>query len=86
MQQLQLIQNTAARIVTHERRFCNITPILKDLHWLSVAACIEFKVLYRSTSVYMELSLFHTSEVCMPQAQHDHEIGNGQSQTVSAFV
>ena len=44
MQQLQLIQNTAARIVTQERRFCNITPILKDHHFLPVAARIEFKV------------------------------------------
>ena len=44
-QQLQLIQNTAARIVTQERKFCNITPILKDLHWLLVAARIDFKVL-----------------------------------------
>ena len=43
--QLQLIQNTAARIVTHERKFCNITPILKDLHWLPVAAPIDFKVI-----------------------------------------
>ena len=32
VQQLQLIQDTAARIVTHERKFFNITPILKDLH------------------------------------------------------
>ena len=47
MQQLQCIQNTAARIVTQEWKFCHITPILKDLHWLPVAARIEFKVLWQ---------------------------------------
>jgi len=43
--QLQLIQNTAARIVTQESKFCHITPILKELHWLPVEARIEFKTL-----------------------------------------
>ena len=41
---LQLIQNHAARIVTEQRRSCHITPILKDLHWLPVAAHIDFKL------------------------------------------
>ena len=45
VQQLQLIQNTAARIVMQDTKFCNITPILKELHWLPVAARIDFKVL-----------------------------------------
>ena len=45
VQQLHLIQNTPARIVTQERKFCTITPILKDLHWLPVEARIEFKTL-----------------------------------------
>ena len=38
------MHNKAVWIVTQERKFCNITPILKDLHWLPVAARIDFKV------------------------------------------
>ena len=41
---LQLIQNHAARIVTEQRKLCHISPILKDLHSLPVAARIYFKV------------------------------------------
>ena len=43
VQQLQLIQNAATRIVTQKRKFYNSTPILKDLHWLPVEARIKFK-------------------------------------------
>ena len=42
---IQLIQNHAARIVTEQRRSCHITPILKDIHWIPVAARFDFKVL-----------------------------------------
>ena len=34
---LQKVQNFAARIVTGTRKYDHITPILKELHWLSVA-------------------------------------------------
>ena len=33
---LQLIQNTLARVVAQKSRFCRITPVLSDLHWLPV--------------------------------------------------
>ena len=42
---LQLIQNSAARIVTLSNKSCHITPILKDLHWLPVSYRIMYKIL-----------------------------------------
>ena len=39
------IQNTAARVVTHARKFDHITPVLKQLHWLPVRYRIVFKIL-----------------------------------------
>ena len=41
---LQLLQNTAARIVLKAPRYCHITPLLKQLHWLPIYARIEFKI------------------------------------------
>ena len=41
---LQLVQNTLARVVTEKSRFCRITPILSDLHWLPVRQRINFKI------------------------------------------
>ena len=37
--------NASARLIYCVPKFCHITPILKELHWLPVRACIEFKIL-----------------------------------------
>ena len=41
---LQRVQNTLARVVAQEPRFCHITPVLSDLHWLPVRHRISFKI------------------------------------------
>ena len=42
---LQLVQNTAARIVTRTKLSEHITPVLRDLHWLPIKRRIEYKVI-----------------------------------------
>ena len=42
---LQSVQNSAARIVTKTAPREHITPVLKELHWLSVDRRIEYKML-----------------------------------------
>ena len=41
---LQLIQNTAARVLTKSRKYDHITPVLASLHWLPVTFRIDFKI------------------------------------------
>ena len=41
---LQKIQNTAERIIKHKNKFDNITPVLKDLHWLTIERKSIFKI------------------------------------------
>lgn len=45
LNQLQRVQNIAARIVAGKRKFDRIHPILKSLHWLPVQYRIQFKIL-----------------------------------------
>ena len=33
---VQLVQKSAARVLTKTRKYDNVTPILKNLHWLPV--------------------------------------------------
>jgi hypothetical protein len=40
---LQRVLNTAARILTRSSKYCSITTIMKELHWLPVIARIKFK-------------------------------------------
>ena len=41
---LQRVQNRAARIVVNSTGKCNVTAILKELHWLPIAQRINYKV------------------------------------------
>ena len=45
VKKLQLVQNSAARLVLKTHKYEHITPILKALHWLPVRQRIDFKVL-----------------------------------------
>ncbi len=50
---LQLIQNTAARLIFNEPKRTHVTPLFIRLHWLPIAARFKFKALtfaYRTTS------------------------------------
>ena len=44
IRKLQLIQNSAARLITRQK-YTHITPILKQLHWLPIHQRAEFKIL-----------------------------------------
>ncbi len=53
IQSLQMIQNAAARLVFNEPKRAHVTPLFVSLHWLPVAARIQFKTLmlaYRTTT------------------------------------
>lgn len=45
-ERLQLIQNSAARLLTKTKRREHISPVLATLHWLPVTFRIDFKVLF----------------------------------------
>ena len=42
---LQIIQNSAARLITGTKKYSPITPVLQQLHWLPVKSRISFKIL-----------------------------------------
>jgi hypothetical protein len=45
LHRLQLVQNTAARIVSRTKMSDHISPVLRELHWLPVKQRIDHKVL-----------------------------------------
>ena len=42
---IQRVQNAAARLIFEQPKFCHITPVLSQLHWLPIKNGIEFKIL-----------------------------------------
>ena len=37
--------NASARLVYRAPKYCHITPLLRELHWLPVHLCVDFKIL-----------------------------------------
>ena len=46
LQQLQLVQNSTARVIKQTKRCTSITPILNELHWLPINKRCQFKILF----------------------------------------
>ena len=56
-------QNSAARIVFEESKFCHITPLLRALHQLSVPYRIVFKILLLTFKAIHKLAPTYISEL-----------------------
>ena len=46
----------AARLVVMHRKFCHITPVIRQLHWLPVSFRINFKILLLTFKAIHELA------------------------------
>jgi len=66
LNQLQLLQNRAARVLTFTPKFDHITPILKELHWLPVQHRISFKILLLSYKCLHDLAPVYLSDLLHP--------------------
>jgi hypothetical protein len=47
---LQRVHNTAAKLVTHKKKYEHITPTIVALHWLAFKFRCQYKLLLNSTS------------------------------------
>jgi hypothetical protein len=64
--QLQKVQNSAARIVTRTNTREHITPVLKSLHWLPVQHRIAYKILLLTFKALHQLAPVYLSELLHP--------------------
>ncbi|XP_068191806.1 uncharacterized protein [Antennarius striatus] len=63
---LQMVQNTAARILTKTRKFDHITPVLAALHWLPIHVRSDFKVLLLTYKSLNGLAPTYLSDLVKP--------------------
>jgi hypothetical protein len=63
VKRLQLVQNTAARIITKTGRREHITSELMDLHWLPIKRRVEYKVLVHTFRALHGLSPSYIAEM-----------------------
>ena len=69
LQRLQMVQNSAARIVTMSCKRQHITPILKTLHWLPVKYRIQYKALLLTYKVVSNKAPQYLQDLLHPYEQ-----------------
>ena len=70
---LQRVMNASARLIYCAPKFCRITPILMELHWLPVRTRIEFKILLTTFKVVKGLAPKYLSDLIaiLPSSIYD---------------
>ena len=68
IRKLQHVQNSAAPLVNQCPRFCHITPVLRDLHWLPVSFRTEFKIILIKYYMIELQSIYKNSFNCIHPA------------------
>ena len=69
---IQKIQNNATRLIFKKSKRDHVTPLLKELHWLPVKYCIQYKLAARFPSLWRHSSAIpvffslHISTIALP--------------------
>ena len=63
LQKLQVLQNSAARLVMCSKKYDSVTPFLKTLHWLPVRQRIIYKLLVICYNCYHTASPNYLNEL-----------------------
>ena len=66
IKKLQIVQNTAARIITKTKKFDHISDVLCKLHWLPVQQRIVYKLLLLTFRALNQLAPSYISDLLTP--------------------
>ena len=66
LRDLQLVQNFAARLICKRSKFCHITPLLYELHWLPIDSRIKFKIFLFIYKTLNGLAPSYLSDLLIP--------------------
>ena len=72
----QCPQNMAARLIRNTPRFCQITPVLYQLHWLPISVRIKFKVILIRFKATHGLVPYHRQNLTKVMEKSSHNLGS----------
>ena len=82
---LQIIKNSAARLITGTKKYSPITPVLQQLHWLPVKSRISFKILLLTFQCLHNGSIIPTRTVKQVHTYNKSQIITEKSSRMPSF-
>ena len=83
IKRLQLVQNSAARLITRTPRTDHITDVRRSLHWLPVASRIKFKILVYVFKCLNSLAPVYLTELVKVYHPGHHSLTQSQKSTAN---
>ena len=85
LNKLQRVQNMCARLICNESKYCHITPLLVDLHWLPVKFRIEFKILLIVFKIFRGLARLYLSVLITPKPVSKYNLRSSSDSTLLSY-
>ena len=85
LNKLQRVQNMCARLICNESKYCHITPLLVDLHWLPVKFRIEIKILLIVFKIFRGLAPSYLSFLITSKPVSKYNLRSSSDSTLLSF-
>ena len=85
LNKLQRVQNMCARLICNESKYCHITPLLADLHWLPVKFRIEFKILLIVFKIFRGLTPSYLSFLIISKPVSKYNLRSSNDSTLLSY-
>ena len=70
IKKLQRVMNASARLVYRAPKYCHITPLLRELHWLPVRLRVDFKILLVTFKILHGVAPSYLEDLVLPASHY----------------
>ena len=85
LNKLQRVQNACARLIFREQKFCHVTPLIYELHWLPIKYRIEFKILLIIFKILNFLAPFYLSSLISLRLPSKYNLRNSSDNVLLSY-
>ena len=77
--------NTCARLICNESKYCCITPLLMELHWLPINLRIESKIVLIVFKIFKGFALSYLSSLITRKPESRYNLTNSRDKTLLSY-
>ena len=81
----QHVQHICARLICNESKYCHITPLLMELHWLPIQLRIEFKIVLIVFKSFKGLAPSCLSSLITRKPESRYSLRNSSNTTLRCY-
>ena len=85
LNKLQRVQNACARLIFKEQKFCHVTPLFYELHWLPIKYRIEFKILLITFKILNFLAPTYLSSLISHRLPSKYNLRNSSDKFLLSY-